>query len=94
MQLLNIAVQLAQALASLHQHHIIHSDRIVTKKHGGTLQCISSPGQGAEFVIQIPRYEDCWLIVHGETALATCFPRPGDCFPVGLIARLRLANSH
>ena len=30
------------------------SYQIVTEKHGGTLQCISLPGQGAEFVIQIP----------------------------------------
>lgn len=30
------------------------SYQIVTEKHGGKLQCISSPGQGAEFVIQIP----------------------------------------
>jgi predicted ATPase/signal transduction histidine kinase/tRNA A-37 threonylcarbamoyl transferase component Bud32 len=30
------------------------SYQIVTEKHGGTLECISSPGQGAEFVIQIP----------------------------------------
>lgn len=30
------------------------SYQIVTEKHEGTLECISSPGQGAEFVIQIP----------------------------------------
>ncbi|MBD2387666.1 trifunctional serine/threonine-protein kinase/ATP-binding protein/sensor histidine kinase [Cylindrospermum sp. FACHB-282] len=30
------------------------SYQIVTEKHGGKLQCISSPGKGAEFVIQIP----------------------------------------
>ncbi|MEH2332516.1 ATP-binding protein [Nostoc sp.] len=30
------------------------SYQIVTDKHGGSLQCISSPGQGAEFVITIP----------------------------------------
>lgn len=30
------------------------SYQIVTEKHGGTLQCVSSPGQGAEFIIQIP----------------------------------------
>jgi hypothetical protein len=30
------------------------SYQIITEKHGGTLQCISSPGQGAEFVIEIP----------------------------------------
>ncbi|MEH1938773.1 MAG: ATP-binding protein [Nostoc sp.] len=28
--------------------------QIITEKHGGSLQCISSPGQGAEFVIAIP----------------------------------------
>jgi signal transduction histidine kinase len=30
------------------------SYQIITGKHGGSLQCISSPGQGAEFVIAIP----------------------------------------
>ena len=30
------------------------SYQIITGKHGGSLQCISSPGQGAEFVITIP----------------------------------------
>jgi PAS domain S-box-containing protein len=30
------------------------SYQIVVKKHGGSLQCISAPGQGAEFAIAIP----------------------------------------
>lgn len=30
------------------------SYQIVVEKHGGQLQCLSSPGQGAEFVIEIP----------------------------------------
>ncbi|MBE9179441.1 AAA family ATPase [Oculatella sp. LEGE 06141] len=30
------------------------SYQIVTEKHGGSFTCISSPGQGAEFIIQIP----------------------------------------
>ncbi len=30
------------------------SYQIITEKHGGSLQCISSPGQGTEFVITIP----------------------------------------
>ncbi|MCC5605710.1 HAMP domain-containing protein [Nostoc sp. CHAB 5834] len=30
------------------------SYQIITEKHGGSLQCISLPGQGAEFVITIP----------------------------------------
>jgi predicted ATPase/signal transduction histidine kinase/tRNA A-37 threonylcarbamoyl transferase component Bud32 len=30
------------------------SYQIVTDKHGGILKCISAPGQGAEFIIQIP----------------------------------------
>jgi light-regulated signal transduction histidine kinase (bacteriophytochrome) len=30
------------------------SYQIVTEKHGGRLRCISAPGQGAEFVIEIP----------------------------------------
>ncbi|BAY11537.1 trifunctional serine/threonine-protein kinase/ATP-binding protein/sensor histidine kinase [Calothrix sp. NIES-2098] len=28
--------------------------QIVTEKHGGIIECISSPGEGAEFIIQIP----------------------------------------
>ncbi|NES86261.1 MAG: two-component sensor histidine kinase, partial [Moorea sp. SIO2B7] len=27
---------------------------IVVEKHGGKLQCISAPGEGAEFIIEIP----------------------------------------
>jgi predicted ATPase/signal transduction histidine kinase len=30
------------------------SYQIVTEKHGGSLDCISQPGEGAEFVIEIP----------------------------------------
>jgi PAS domain S-box-containing protein len=30
------------------------SYQIVTEKHGGTIQCFSAPGKGAEFVIEIP----------------------------------------
>jgi two-component system, NtrC family, sensor kinase len=30
------------------------SYQIVTEKHGGSLQCISTPNQGATFVLQIP----------------------------------------
>ncbi|AFZ12521.1 CBS sensor signal transduction histidine kinase [Crinalium epipsammum PCC 9333] len=30
------------------------SYQIVTEKHGGQIKCISQPGQGAEFVIEIP----------------------------------------
>lgn len=30
------------------------SYQVVTEKHGGSLQCISSPGQGAEFIIILP----------------------------------------
>jgi signal transduction histidine kinase len=26
----------------------------VVEKHGGKMQCYSAPGQGAEFVVQIP----------------------------------------
>jgi signal transduction histidine kinase len=28
--------------------------QIVVEKHGGELQCISAPGEGAEFAIKIP----------------------------------------
>ncbi|MGB3204550.1 MAG: ATP-binding protein, partial [Crinalium sp.] len=30
------------------------SYQIVTEKHGGSLQCISAPGEGTEFIIEIP----------------------------------------
>ncbi len=30
------------------------SHQIVVEKHGGSLYCISKPGKGAEFVIEIP----------------------------------------
>ncbi|MEM6401082.1 MAG: HAMP domain-containing sensor histidine kinase, partial [Cyanobacteria bacterium P01_D01_bin.116] len=30
------------------------SHQIVTEKHGGNLYCLSSPGNGAEFVIELP----------------------------------------
>lgn len=30
------------------------SYQIITDRHGGSLQCISSPGGGAEFIIKIP----------------------------------------
>ncbi|MBD2067320.1 hypothetical protein H6F93_07225 [Leptolyngbya sp. FACHB-671] len=30
------------------------SYRIITERHGGNLQCISTPGQGAEFIIELP----------------------------------------
>ncbi|MBN3873442.1 PAS domain S-box protein [Nostoc sp. JL33] len=30
------------------------SYQIITERHGGSLECISQPGQGAEFVIKIP----------------------------------------
>lgn len=33
------------------------SYQIVAEKHGGSLSCISQPGQGAEFIIQIPIYQ-------------------------------------
>lgn len=35
------------------------SYQIVVEKHGGNLQCISAPGQGAEFVISIPIRQPC-----------------------------------
>ena len=33
------------------------SHQIVTEKHGGKLMCFSAPGEGAEFIIQIPRWQ-------------------------------------
>ncbi|HEY9614799.1 PAS domain S-box protein [Allocoleopsis sp.] len=35
------------------------SYQIVVEKHGGHLQCISAPGQGTEFIIQIPIRHSC-----------------------------------
>ncbi|MEH2285100.1 MAG: PAS domain S-box protein [Nostoc sp.] len=34
------------------------SYQIITERHGGCLECISQPGQGAEFVIKIPLIQD------------------------------------
>jgi signal transduction histidine kinase len=34
------------------------SYQIITEKHGGYLECLSQPGQGAEFVIKIPLIQD------------------------------------
>jgi PAS domain S-box-containing protein len=33
------------------------SYQIIVKKHGGQIECISAPGEGAEFVIMIPLHE-------------------------------------
>jgi len=30
------------------------SYQIITEKHGGKLECFSTPGEGTEFLIQIP----------------------------------------
>ncbi|MGB7057601.1 MAG: ATP-binding protein, partial [Geitlerinemataceae cyanobacterium] len=30
------------------------SYQIVTERHGGSLECVSAPGQGAEFTIELP----------------------------------------
>lgn len=35
------------------------SYQIVTERHGGSLHCTSSPGQGAEFAIEIPLKANC-----------------------------------
>ncbi|MEH1939075.1 MAG: PAS domain S-box protein [Nostoc sp.] len=34
------------------------SYQIITERHGGSLKCLSQPGQGAEFVIKIPLIQD------------------------------------
>ena len=35
------------------------SHHLVVEKHGGSLECISAPGKGTEFVIQIPLHPQC-----------------------------------
>lgn len=37
------------------------SYQIITERHGGSLQCFSSPGQGAEFVVNIPIQQESAL---------------------------------
>jgi signal transduction histidine kinase len=37
--------------------------QIITEKHGGKLDCFSNPGEGAEFVLQIPIQQDACEIV-------------------------------
>jgi signal transduction histidine kinase len=34
------------------------SYQIIVEKHGGKLECISAPGQGTSFLIQIPIQQD------------------------------------
>ncbi|MHC0061464.1 ATP-binding protein [Nostoc sp. UIC 10890] len=34
------------------------SYQMIAEIHGGSLECISQPGQGAEFVIKIPLIQD------------------------------------
>jgi signal transduction histidine kinase len=34
------------------------SYQIIVEKHGGKLWCHSTPGQGAEFVVEIPIYSN------------------------------------
>jgi signal transduction histidine kinase len=36
------------------------SHQIITERHKGTLRCISAPGQGTEFMIQIPIRQSHW----------------------------------
>jgi len=45
------------------------SYQIVVQKHGGTINCISVPGQGTEFVIEIP------LLTKNQTILSK-YPQP------------------
>jgi signal transduction histidine kinase len=33
------------------------SYQIVTEKHGGKLECFSTPGEGTEFIIRIPLWQ-------------------------------------
>ena len=33
---------------------LLTSYSIIVEKHGGLLSCISAPGQGTEFIIEIP----------------------------------------
>jgi signal transduction histidine kinase len=33
------------------------SHSIIVQKHGGNLSCISAPGQGTEFIIEIPIHQ-------------------------------------
>lgn len=41
------------------------SYQIITETHGGTLRCVSSPGQGTEFVMQIPVGKKPAKKIHG-----------------------------
>jgi signal transduction histidine kinase len=34
------------------------SYQIITERHGGSVECISQPGQGTEFVVKIPLMQD------------------------------------
>jgi signal transduction histidine kinase len=53
------------------------SYQIVTEKHNGTLNCISSPRQGAEFVIQIPARQT--LSNSGQSSVISNHAKDGLC---------------
>jgi signal transduction histidine kinase len=38
------------------------SYQIITEKHGGTISCLSKPGQGTEFIVQIPKRQKLYEI--------------------------------
>jgi signal transduction histidine kinase len=42
------------------------SYQIVVDKHKGILQCNSTPGQGTEFIIEIPVRQNCKVAVNPE----------------------------
>ncbi|MBD2449317.1 response regulator [Nostoc sp. FACHB-152] len=52
------------------------SDQIVTELHHGSLQCISNPGKGAEFVIEIPIQQPrvCRLSLFNQKLLTASVP--------------------
>jgi signal transduction histidine kinase len=46
------------------------SAQIVTEKHDGAIWCISEPGQGAEFWVEIPIYQSCKLSIVNVATLS------------------------
>jgi hypothetical protein len=51
------------------QTELAISAQIVIEKHNGAIWCISEPGQGAEFWVEIPIWQSCKLATT-STAMA------------------------
>jgi nitrogen-specific signal transduction histidine kinase len=58
------------------------SYQIIVAKHGGQLRCVSAPGEGTEFIIEIPVQPPNGV---ERTAKSNCLKQRtrSDCYPIG-----------